>query len=61
MKFCIPALAVLFLCACSPSDFEPTSRRRSRGPQCVKLCVTDSNPCDPLVFKRADRRCDLNF
>jgi hypothetical protein len=44
----------------------PQPRRRVRGPtvedlgmeQCQKLCNTDTSPCDPPEFKRADGRCD---
>jgi hypothetical protein len=60
MKLSIPALVTLFLCACSPSDLEPAAGG-SASRQCVRLCATDYNPCDPMVFKTADRRCDIDF
>jgi len=28
---------------------------------CIKLCPNDDNPCDPIQYKTADKRCSERF
>ena len=30
---------------------------RAQAPICRRMCLEDRNPCDPIAFKIADRRC----
>lgn len=41
------------------SDYGYTDRDyvRAPGAYCRPLCSTDTSPCDPMEFKRADGRC----
>jgi hypothetical protein len=40
--------------------YEGRSAASGGGRYCIKLCEQDTNPCDPIQYKRADRRCSEN-
>jgi hypothetical protein len=40
------------------AESRPSMSVLAQARRCIKLCPADHNPCDPMIYKIADGRCN---